>query len=100
VRARSQASYDETQRREQVRLQRCVFGNPFRPAALNPSWLTFTVASLASQMYDTRNFSPMPILATALQEAGCEDEAVLNHCRGTGSHVRGCWVVDLILGKE
>jgi hypothetical protein len=84
----------------QASLGRCVFGNPFRPVALDPSCLTPTVAALAAQMYETRDFSAMPVLADALQEAGCEDEQILGHCRGDGAHVRGCWVVDLVLGEE
>jgi hypothetical protein len=79
---------------------RDVFGNPFRPVAFDPSWRTDTVASLARGVYESRDFSPMPILADALQDAGCEDDAILSHCRGDGPHVRGCWVVDLVLGKE
>jgi hypothetical protein len=51
-------------------------------------------------MYESRDFSAMPILADALQDAGCEDESILAHCRGPGPHVRGCWVVDLVLGRE
>jgi hypothetical protein len=51
-------------------------------------------------MYDTRDFSAMPILADALQDAGCDDPGVLAHCRDAGPHVRGCWVIDLLLGKE
>jgi hypothetical protein len=78
---------------------RCVFGNPFRPVSLDPAWLTSTVTALASQMYDSRDFSPMPILADALQDAGCTSDDILDHCRGDGPHVRGCWVVDLVLGK-
>jgi hypothetical protein len=81
-------------------LLRDVFGNPFRPAAADPSWLTSTVVALASQMYDSRDFSPMPILADALQDAGCDNADILDHCRGTGLHVRGCWVVDLVIGKD
>jgi hypothetical protein len=50
-------------------------------------------------MYESRHFSPMPILADALQDAGCDNPDVLDHCRGPGPHVRGCWVVDLVLGK-
>jgi hypothetical protein len=77
-----------------------VFGNPFRPVTFSPSWRTDTAVSLARQMYETRDFSPMPILADALQDAGCEDVGVLGHCRAPGGpHVRGCWVVDLLLGK-
>jgi hypothetical protein len=51
-------------------------------------------------MYGSRDFSPTPVLADALQDAGCEDAAILDHCRGDGAHVRGCWVVDLVLGKS
>jgi hypothetical protein len=81
-------------------LFRDVFGNPFRPAAFDKAWRTDTVLSLARVMYETRDFAAMPILADALQEAGCENEEVLAHCRDPkGVHVRGCWVVDLVLGK-
>jgi hypothetical protein len=72
----------------------------FRPITLNPSWLTSTVSALAMQMYDSRDFSAMPILADALQDSGCGDEDILNHCRGPGPHVRGCFLIDLILAKE
>jgi hypothetical protein len=78
----------------------CVLGIPYRRFAPPESWLTPTAVALARLMYDTRDLSLMPILADALQDAGCEDEAVLTHCRGDGPHVRGCWVVDLLLGKE
>ncbi|MFO0824465.1 MAG: hypothetical protein U0792_15335 [Gemmataceae bacterium] len=51
-------------------------------------------------MYESRDFSPMPILADALQDAGCDDAYILNLCRDTSqTHVRGCWIVDLVLGK-
>jgi hypothetical protein len=79
---------------------RDVFGNPFRPASLDPAWLTDTVVALARGLYDARDFSVMPILADALQDAGCDSDDILTHCRGPGPHVRGCWVVDLVLGKE
>ncbi|MBP3954892.1 hypothetical protein J8F10_06295 [Gemmata sp. G18] len=77
-----------------------IFGNPFHPVAFSPSWHNSTVLSLASQMYESRDFSAMPILADALQDAGCDSADVLDHCRGPGPHVRGCWVVDRVLGKE
>jgi hypothetical protein len=51
-------------------------------------------------MYEARDFSAMPILADALQDAGCDNDDILDHCRGPGPHVRGCWVVDLVLGEE
>jgi hypothetical protein len=78
---------------------RDVIGNPFRPASLDPSWVTSTVVSLARQMYASRDYSAMPILADALQDAGCDSTDVLAHCRGPGPHIRGCWVVDLVLSK-
>jgi hypothetical protein len=87
---------------ERVRVAtfREVFRNPFRPVAFIPTWRTDTALSLARQMYDSRDFGAMPILADALQDAGCDDEHILAHCRGPGPHVRGCWVVDLVLAKE
>ena len=77
-----------------------IFGNPFRPIDFAP-WRTGTAVTLARQMYESREFSAMPILADALQDAGCTNEDVLNHCRDANQvHVRGCWVVDGVLGKE
>jgi hypothetical protein len=81
-------------------LVRDVFGNPFRPVAVDPRWRTETVLALAQGAYADRAFDRLPILADALQDAGCDNADVLDHCRGPGPHVRGCWVVDLILGKE
>jgi hypothetical protein len=84
----------------QATLIRDIFGNPFRPVAFSPSWRTDTALSLAQQMYESRDFGAMPILADALQDAGCDNEDVLSHCRaGKATHVRGCWVVDLVLDK-
>lgn len=79
-------------------LLRDIF-NPFRPVALNPAWLSSTVVSIAAGVYDDRAFDRLPILADALQDAGCEDAGLLDHLRGDGPHVRGCWALDLILGK-
>jgi hypothetical protein len=81
-------------------LLRDIVGNPFRPAILSPQWRTSTAVAIARGMYEARDFGAMPILADALQDAGCEDEAVLTHCRDPQQvHVRGCWVVDGVLGK-
>ncbi len=76
-----------------------VAGNPFREPHFSPEWRTDTVVSLARQVYDLREFSAMPILADALQDAGCDNEELLAHCRGERTHVRGCWVLDLVLEK-
>jgi hypothetical protein len=82
-------------------LIREVIGNPFRPITFNPSWRTSDVMLLAQGIYDERAFDRMPILADALQDAGCDNEDVLSHCRdATATHVRGCWVIDLVLGKQ
>jgi hypothetical protein len=66
----------------------------------DPRWLSSTVVSLAQTVYAERAFDRLPILADALEEAGCDNADILAHCRGDEPHVRGCWVVDLILGKE
>jgi hypothetical protein len=81
-------------------LLRDVFGALFRPTASRPEWVTPMVLALAGGIYADRAFDRLPILADALEEAGCMDAEILSHCRGPGPHVRGCWVVDLILGKE
>lgn len=85
----------------QANLARDIFGNPFRSVAFDPNWQTATAVGLAQTMYDARDFGAMPILADALQDAGCEDESILTHCRDANqAHVRGCWVVDAILGRS
>ena len=76
-----------------------IFGNPFRPVSVEPSWLTSTVVVLAEGIYQERAFDRLPILADALMDAGCDHADVLEHCRGEGPHVRGCWVVDLLTGR-
>jgi hypothetical protein len=76
---------------------------PFRPITNDASWLTWhsgLLVSMAQRMYDSRDFSDMPVLADALEESGCQNQDILGHCRSGGEHVRGCWVVDLLLGKE
>lgn len=88
------------ERREQARLLRCVVGNPFRMVTADPGWLTSTVLALATGIYEDRAFDCLPILADALQDAGCEDEGVLTHCRAEAVHARGCWVLDALLGKQ
>jgi hypothetical protein len=85
---------------EQVRLVQDIFGNTFRPLSLDPTWLTSTVLALATGIYNEKAFDRMPILADALQDAGCDDDEILNHCRQPGEHVRGCWCVDLLLQKS
>jgi hypothetical protein len=84
-------------------LLRDLFGSPFRPAPpLAPAilaWNGGTVPKLAAAIYDERAFDRLPVLADALEDAGCADAGILSHCRGGGEHVRGCWVVDLMLGK-
>ena len=85
-------------------MQKCfyeIFGNPFRPVTFDPAWRTSTVFALAQGIYDDKAFDRMPILADALQDADCDNDDILNHLRdATAPHVRGCWALDLVLGKE
>lgn len=79
---------------------RDIVGNPFRPAAFDSRWRTADTVGLARGVYEDRAFDRLPILADALMDAGCEDEQIIDHCRSDGPHVRGCWVVDLVLDKK
>jgi hypothetical protein len=91
----------DTHLAEMASIAHDIFGNPFRPVVANPEWLTSTVIALAEGIYEDRAFDRMPILADALQDAGCDNDDILNHCRDAKQvHVRGCWVVDLLLGKS
>jgi hypothetical protein len=94
-------------RSAQADLARDIYGNPFRPVSLDPTWRTSIVTALATPAYEERHLPAgtldtqrLAILADALEDAGCTDEQILGHLRGPGPHVRGCWVVDLLLGKE
>jgi len=88
------------ERAAQAGLLRDVFGNPFRPAAIDGCCRSGATVPLARAIYEEQAFERLPILADALEDAGCTDAAVLEHCRGSGDHVRGCWVVDLLAGRE
>ncbi|WP_020471238.1 hypothetical protein [Zavarzinella formosa] len=81
-------------------LMRDIFGNPFCSIHFDSRWRTSDVFGLAEGIYDDRAFARMPILADALMDAGCDDERILSHCRQDTPHVRGCWLVDMILGKS
>jgi hypothetical protein len=84
-------------------LLREIFGNPFRWTIIDPIWLSRNdraVVQLAEGIYQQRAFDRLPILADALEDAGCGDPDMMAHCREPGEHVRGCWLVDLLLGKE
>jgi hypothetical protein len=87
-------------RRFQCSFLRDLFGNPFRPVALEQHWLSSKVLDLARLIYDERAFDHLPIFADALMDAGCDNDDILSHCRSEGPHVRGCWVIDLLLGKK
>jgi hypothetical protein len=91
----------QTAARVQADLLREIFGNPFRPLEFDPGWQTSTVMQLATGIYNDRRFDTMPILADALQDAGCDNTDILNHLRDSEAmHVRGCWALDLVLGKS
>lgn len=84
---------------EQAKLLRQIVGNPFRPVGVDPAWRTPEVVRLAQTIYGERAFDRMAELADALEDAGCTKADVLRHCRDRKGHVRGCWVLDLLLGR-
>jgi hypothetical protein len=80
---------------------RCLYGNPFRPTQVDPAWLSWnggTVPKLAAMIRDEGRWADLPILADALEEAGCSDGGILGHCRSGGEHWPGCWVLETIAG--
>jgi hypothetical protein len=80
-----------------------VFGNPFRRVKGDPCWLAWngrTCEKMARAIYEGRRFADLPLLADALEDAGCTDGALLGHCRQPGGHWRGCWALDLLLGRS
>jgi hypothetical protein len=81
-------------------LLRDIVGNPFRPLTAKAAWLSDTVVAVARGAYEVRDFERLPIVADALEEAGCTEPVLLGHLRTGGPHVRGCWAVDLLLSKE
>lgn len=91
---------EAAERAAQAGLVRDVFGNPFRPVAFDQVWRFPAAVVLASAVYESRAFDRMPALATTLEQGGCRVPELLAHCREPGPHVRGCWVVDLVLGRE
>jgi hypothetical protein len=99
--AAGEASEEPTRSSAIVKLLHELFAHPFRPAAFDPAWRTSDVLLLANGIYAERAFDRMPILADALQDAGCDSAAALDHLRDAAApHVRGCWALDLVLGKE
>jgi hypothetical protein len=117
VRLRQEAALDASEtaierecKRRHVALLRDLFGNPFRPLTIEPSWLTWnngTVAALTQMIFEEPDPTSgwldgarVGVLADALEEAGCADAGILNHLRGPGPHVRGCWVIDGLTGRD
>jgi hypothetical protein len=89
--------------RRQCDLLREIVGNPFRRIDVQPDWLAWNqqiVPRLAEHVYLDGCWDELPILGDALEEAGCREEVILRHCHEPGGHVRGCWVVDLLLAKN
>ncbi len=95
---------DNAQMGEEARLVRDIIGNPFRlTPTIDPAWLSWDdgiVVNLARRIYDGRPLDLMPVLGDVLENAGCTDPDLLGHLRGPGPHVRGCWALDLVLGRE
>jgi hypothetical protein len=92
---------EKAERALQADVLRDLFGNPFRPVTIDMAWRTPTTVGLAQTIYDTRRYEILPILADALEEAGCTDPNFLTHLRCQEQiHIRGCWVIDLLLSKK
>lgn len=98
--AASAARHPDRERASQGSLAHDIFGNPFRPVTEDPTYLTRNVTDLAEAIYSDRTFDRLPILADVLEDAGCTNQDILAHCRSGGEHFRGCWVLDLLLGKN
>ena len=101
--AASWAAAQADSQRFQVSLIREVIGNPFRDYYLDPMWLAWEggiVGQIARGIYEDRAFDRMPILGDALEESGCDQQTILDHCRSGDEHRRGCWALDLVLDKE
>jgi hypothetical protein len=97
---------DDLPQSQKADMLRCIFGKAFRHASLDPAWQTPQVVALAHAAYDHRDLpagtldpARLAVLADALEDTGCTDADLLGHLRGPGPHVRGCWAVDLLLGK-
>jgi hypothetical protein len=89
------------EKREQVVLLRDIFGSePFHPTVISPNWLSTHAVSIAKEIYRDGSFGQLGTLADSLRAAGCDDERILNHCRQPLPHCKGCWCLDLLLGKE
>jgi len=87
---------------QQANLLRDIIGNPFLAVALEETWLHWNedcLLRIARWIYDENRLDGLPVLADALEEAGCDNRAILDHCRAGGNHVRGCWLLDLVLNR-
>jgi len=96
-------SAESAEKQAQCRLLRDVIGNPFRPVQMDLAELSNHddfIPKLARTMYEQRVFARLPVLADTLEDTGCDNADVVRHCRELSEHVRGCWVIDLLLGKE
>jgi hypothetical protein len=98
--ARALVGADTEELVAQARLVREIYGDAFKLVTVEASWLTPGVVELAQAIYQGQTFDKIPELADALEQAGCHNQEILNHCRRSGQHVRGCWGLDLILGNE
>jgi hypothetical protein len=90
----------QAERRAQCRVLRDIEGNPFQAVALDPEWRTPTVLAIARRAHEDRDFAGLPVLADALEDAGCTDQRILTHCRRPSEHVRGCWVLGAVLARS
>lgn len=108
VEARAGVAPNQNEARKAIRQEQCDFlrdiiGNPFRPVEFQPEWLLSnngTVVKMAQWIYEQKEYGDLPILGDALEEAGCGSPGILEHCHSARVHVKGCWALDQILGRE
>ncbi|MFO0877740.1 MAG: hypothetical protein U0840_10340 [Gemmataceae bacterium] len=97
--ARATGQNEPVEREAQAGLLRELFGNPFRPCHVEPAWRTPTVLALAQHIYTREQFDELPVLADALEDAGCDQAYLLAHLRQPTGHLRGCWALDAVLDQ-
>lgn len=93
----------DTETPEQCRLAREIFFNPFRQLVFDESWMSWNdglIKRMAHTIYDEQRYDELSVLGDALEEAGCEESLILNHCRQVDEHIRGCWLIDFLTGRD
>ena len=92
--------FDHIIRQDMANLLRDIIGNPYFPIYFLPNWQSTEAVALATTVYQGRTFDLLPQLGNIIENSGCSESTILNHCRSCGQHVRGCWIIDMVLNKQ